>query len=88
MTWQLRLRDLIAAGGMLASCIQNPPPGANGIKDPCTDGRADYDPALKADCEMRDACRSQGGTWTGDVLDPTVDGGVPHCVFDAGVDNP
>jgi hypothetical protein len=97
MTWERRLRELLLAGGTLATlgCTSSAGGGSGGPNIPC--GNANADPCIcgrpeasaeQADlCDKKTSCEAAGG-----VFDPSTclncasDGGVlaPHCTFDGG----
>jgi len=91
MTWQQRLKECIAAGGLLASsgCSSNHIPCGNVNSDPCICGRPDGNPPLEAECASRDACEANGGQWSDwDCVlasNPT-DAGAECFAPEAGVD--
>ena len=81
MSWKERLRELLLAGGTMASI------GAlgtgccgNAISDPCICGRPQQSKELKAACDQKTQCLQDGGEWN--------DEGAWMCVLpkDAGRD--
>lgn len=63
MSWQRRLLELAAAGGMLAACEdapQKPDFCGNVMPDPCI---CDRMPADSVQCVAEAQCRANGGSW-------------------------
>ncbi|MEA2700538.1 MAG: hypothetical protein QOI66_4809 [Myxococcales bacterium] len=95
MNWRQRLRDLLLAGGTVASvgygatgCLPIFPCG-NANNDPCICGRPDQSAQLKAECDEKTQCVEKGGQWK--TYFPPDGGGMSDgsvCVLpdDAGSD--